>query len=210
MLLRSGPGRTRAAVLPTAVKPERTRDGARYSDSRDLSGVHIRFAWPALWLIADKLKLSNFIQSLRGGCAMSDRYSDPRKEERRTRVEKDLDDPQTERTRRRGSARDVRSSSSDFLSSWCGLWENLLSGVGDFIAPPRSRSRSAGRSTDLDDEGGRSSQSVPGCEAWEFSIRCGRPGESESSRDTSKAEEAPARSAASDRIAEVDTSSKTT
>ena len=78
----------------------------------------------------------------------------------------------------RESGRNIRESGGDIISNWCGLWSNLLSGVGEAISP-RSRSR---QSTNVDEEDDERSQGFFNCDGGEFRISCGR-GSSGSERE---------------------------
>lgn len=133
---------------------------------------------------------------------MSDRDSD---------VRKDVVKSEAGRSPRRDvreSAREVRSTGADFISSWCGLWGNLLIGLGEFISSPQSGSRS--ESTESTDEGTQRSQRLFNCGDGEFSISCGGSTAGERSKSSAKGEGVSARYADRNREADVDVKSKAT
>ena len=68
----------------------------------------------------------------------------------------------------RETGQDIRSAGSDIITSWCGLWGNLLISLGEVISPQSGRS--SGRSSDPD-EGGEGRSGIS-CGGGEFSVRC--------------------------------------
>lgn len=113
---------------------------------------------------------------------MSTRYDDTyrdREYDRRGRYERPASERATARDERetgrglrrdvRETGQDIRSAGNDIVSSFCGLWGNLLISLGEVISPQSGRS-SSGRRSDPDEGGeGRSGFS---CGGGEFSVRC--------------------------------------
>ena len=111
---------------------------------------------------------------------MSTRYDDSyrdREYDRRGRYERPAsergaarDERETGRGLRqdvRETGQDIRSAGSDIITSWCGLWGNLLISLGEVISPQSGR----GGSTQRGDEGGEG-RSGFSCGGGEFSVRC--------------------------------------
>ena len=70
----------------------------------------------------------------------------------------------------RETGQDIRSAGNDIVSSWCGLWSNLLISLGEVISPQSGGGGSARRGDP--DEGGGGGRSGFSCGGGEFSVRC--------------------------------------
>jgi len=65
-------------------------------------------------------------------------------------------DPRNERRVIREAGQDVRNAGSDIINTWCGLWGNMLIGLGEAISPQSRGSRDYRTTSSRTDETGGS------------------------------------------------------
>lgn len=108
---------------------------------------------------------------------MSSRYDDPSRPQsarRRVQDEQYYDDREAGRGLRqdvRETGRDIREAGTDILSSWCGIWGNLLISIGEVISSP---TRPAGGSRQSSGSG--DAHDTLSCGGAEYCVICNIPG----------------------------------